>query len=323
MSLTGLPLLITGVVVTLVLAAGTGLLWWRTARVTRRPWLVRGLVRTLALLLTEVVAVLTVAIGVNRALEIYPSWSVFFGGVRDVEKVTTAPSADLETWLHGHAPEGRNLGFSFTWKPAEESAWKLAAPPVVAVPAAYFRDQTARFPVIVVAAPPRTDPPAGGWDDRHALQAARGADAAVVVFVRLADPAAALPVLTEQLPDRLGRDLRVQPDNWAVAGVGPAQALALDMVAGSRDRYLTAALVSDGSHAPAADLLDRARRLPAGLNLVVVAGEPAGKGLTSDTVAHPTARLTAALRWVQQRLPAPLAEPLINPTAPVAGGPHG
>lgn len=323
MSLTGLPLLITGVVVTLVLAAGTGLLWWRTARATRRPWLVRGLTRPLALLLTEAVAVATVAIGVNRALEIYPSWSVLFGGVRSVEKVATAPSADLEVWLRGHAPKDRDAGFSFTWKPAEEAAWKLAAPPVVAVPAAYFHDEAARFPVIVVAGPPQAAPPAAGWDDRHALRAARGADAAVVVFVRPTDPTSARSVLATQLPARLGRDLRVQPRNWAVAGVGAAQALALDMLTGSRDRYLTAALVCDGDHAPPADLLARARRLPAGLNLVVVAGQSAGASLVSDAVAQPAARLTAALHWVQQRLPAPLAEPLVDPTAPVTGGAHG
>jgi hypothetical protein len=319
-SLIGLPLLITGVVVTLVLAAGTGLLWWHTARMTQHVLLVRGVLRPLALLLAEAVAVATVAIGTNRALELYPSWSVLFGRVQTVDKAATAPSAGLEEWLHGQADQGRDSGLAFTWKPAEQLAWHLPSAPVVAIPETYFGDKTARFPVIVVIGPRQAGPPAAGWDDLHTLQVARLARPAIVVFVRLDDPAAALPVLAKALPDQLSRDLRVQPGNWAVAGVGPDQQLALDLVRESGDRYRTAALVNDGAQGPATPLVDRARQLPAGLNLLVVAAAPAGAGIVSNVVPQPTARLTAALRWLGQHTSPPLASPLVDPTAPVSGG---
>jgi hypothetical protein len=266
------------------------------------------------------VAVATVAIGANRALEIYPSWSVLVGGVRTVEKTATAPSAGLEEWLHGQATQGHDNGLAFAWKPAQAADWRLPTPPVVAVPAAYFRDSAARFPVIVVVAPRHAGPPAAAWDDHRVLQTARSGGSAVVVFVRLDDPAGALPVLSTSLPEQLDRDLRVQRGNWAVTGVGPAQPLALDLLRGPR--YHTAALVNDGDRGPAGPFLDRVRHLPVGLNVVVVAAAPAGAGLVSDAVPHATARLTAALRWVGQHTPPPLAPPLADPAAPVSGGPH-
>lgn len=325
MSLTGLPLLVTGVVLTLVLAAGTGLLWWRGGALTGRRGLVfRAAVRPLALLLTEAVAVLTVAVAANRALEIYPSWSVFFGGVHSVEKTATAPSAGLEQWLDSQADQGRDNGFSFTWNPTDLPAWHLPSAPVVAIPAAYFQDSEARFPVIVVVGPRHAGPPAAGWDDRYALQAAKPGGDTIVVFVRLDDPAPALPILAKALPDQLSTDLRVQPGNWAVAAVGSDERIALDLLHETGGRYRSAALVNDGDHGLAAPLVDRARQLPAGSNLLVVAAAPAGDGLASDTVLHPTARLETALRWIQRHTPPPLAAPLVDPTAPpLAGGSHG
>ncbi|GAA1794584.1 hypothetical protein HC028_22335 [Planosporangium flavigriseum] len=327
MSLTGLPLLITGVVVTLVLAVATGLYWRWTARATQRVVLVRTVLRPLALLLTEAVAVATAAIGANRALEIYPSWSVLFGGARTVDgartadKATTAPSAGLEEWLHGQAKHGRGSGLAFAWKPAEALAWRLPSPPVVAVPDIYFQDRVARFPVIVVVAPSRARAAAAGWDDdRQALQIAHSGRPAVVVFVRLDDPAAALPVLATALPDQLGRDLRVQPVGWAVAGVGPDQRSALDLLQQNGDRYRAAALVDDGTHGPDAHLVDRARHAAPGLSLRLVAATPAAAGLDSDVVHQPTARLTAALRWLGHQTPPPLASPLVDPAVPASGG---
>ena len=319
MALTGLPLLITSAVVALVLAVATGLLWWR---VGRHRLIVRAALRPLALLLAEAVAVATVAIGANRALEIYPSWSVLFNGVRTVEKTTTAPSAGLEEWLHGQASQGHDNGLAFAWKPAEAATWRLPTAPVVTVPAAYFRDSAARFPVIVIVGSRHAEAPAAGWDDRRVLQTARAGGPAVAVFVRLDDPAAALPVLSKSLPEQLSRDLRVQSGNWSVAGIGPAQALALDLLREGETRYRSAALVNDGDRGPAGALLDRARHLPVGLDVVVVAASPAGAGLVSDAVPHPTGRLTAALRWIQQHNPPALSLPQVDPTAPVGGGPH-
>jgi hypothetical protein len=247
---------------------------------------------------------------------------VLFGGVHTVEKTATAPSAGLEEWLHSQNSLGRDNGLSFTWKPADEVAWHLPSAPVVAVPDTYFRDKTARFPVIVVVGPRHAGPPAAGWDDRQTLQVARSVRPAVVVFLRLDDPAVALPLLTKDLPDQLSRDLRVQLGNWAVAGVGPDQQVALDLLREGGDRYRTAALVNDDAHAPATPLVDRARQVPAGLNLLVVAAAPAGAGLVSDVVPHPTARLTAALRWLRQYTSPPLTSPLVDPTAPPGGGSH-
>jgi hypothetical protein len=315
MTLTGLPLLVTSTAVTLALAVATGVLWWwtgRRRREGRRGVIARAVLRPLVLLLAESAAVATVAIGANRALEIYPSWSVLFGKVHTVGKAAAAPAADLEGRLRRQMKQGTDAGLVFPWKPAASGSWGLAAPPVVAVPAAYLRDADALFPVVVVVAPRHT----GAWDDQHALDAARSASSAVVVFIHLDDPAIALPALTTQLPAQLGHDLRVQPANWAVTGVGADQQVALDLLQKDGDRYRTAALIDDGAAGPAASLLDRARHLPAGLDPLFVTAKPVAGGLSSQAVPQLARRLPAALRWIQQRIPPPLAAPLVDPTAP-------
>lgn len=269
MSLTGLPLLVTGGVLTVALVAATMLTW------RRRPAL-----RALALLLTETVALLTVAVGANRSLELYPSWSVLLGTVPRPAPAAAAappPAAGLEEGLRADR-------LTFAWKPAGWESWRLAAAPLVTVAPAYLRDTAARFPVVVVVAGPAK----AGWDDRHPPQV----EGAIAVYLRVTEPAAAVPALTTALPEQLGRDLRVQPMSWAVAGIGPGQPLALDLVGSGP--YRSAALV-DGGHGTPPVVRERMRQVPAGREVGAVTS------------------LAAALRWLHVRLPAPLAAPVVDP----------
>ncbi len=316
MTLTGLPLLVTSAALTVALAVVTGLLWWRTGR---HGIGARLAVRPVALLLTEALAVLTVAIAANRELDIYPSWSVLFGKVHTVEKAVAAPPAGLEEWLHGQAREGGQNGLAFAWKPAGGESWHLPAAPTVAVPPAYFHDSAARFPVVLVVASRKAGVATSGWDDRHALQSVPAGGSAVVVLVRVDDPAAARPVLTTALPAQLERDLRVQPANWCAVGVGPDLPLALDLLQHHSDRYGSAALVTDGEHGPPGPVIQRLKAVPVGLDLVAVAAAPVDGASTA--VAKPAGRLAAALRWAYQHTPAPLAAPLVDPALPPGGTP--
>jgi hypothetical protein len=309
MTLTGVPLLVTGIVLTVLWCAATVLVW----RGRRRLWL-----RAVALLVTETLAVLTVAIAANRSLELYPSWAVLLGTevqTRPVAVTAPAPPTGLEAWLHTRPADKAH---TFSWRPTGHEAWKLPADPVITVPAGYLRDTAARYPVLVVLAPgtppppppphPST-PPKAGAPKLHPPKekapkekppapppppARPASGPAIVVTVRVDDPVAARPVLETALPEQLARDLRVQPAGWAVAGVGTDQALALDLLG---DRYRTAALVPDQTAHPAS-LRDRVRQAAPGREILL--GERDG--------------LPAATRWLLDRLAAPLATPLVDRT---------
>jgi hypothetical protein len=306
MSLTGLPLLALSVLATggaLVLLAGG---WHRRVRS-------RVAIRTLGIVLCEVLALASVGLAVNRNGDFYPSWSALLGGVQTRE-LPHAVATDLARWLHARAPQGLRDGLVFTWKPPTESAWHLAEAPIVYVPPAYFHHAAASFPVVLVVAHRSVGADRGAWDDRSVGRLVHSTPiAAVLVLVRAADPAdpASLGV---RLPARLDRDLGVAAHGWAVIGVGADAATALRVYAGEPGRFSVLGLLPEGSTPLPAALLSAAHALPPGSDVLVVGGtaphHPAGRARPGR--GAPGQRLTAALAWAYTQLPPALAAPLLG-----------
>jgi hypothetical protein len=318
-SLTGVPLLVLAAAVTVGAVAGT-VFGWR--RIASQRLAARLVVRTVTVLFTEVLALATVGLVANRVLDIYPSWSALFDEVRAAH-VTARPPTALDSWLNGHAKQGARGGLTFTWRPVPEPGWHLAVPPEVVLPAAYFRNPELAFPVVVAAAPAKSGPANGAWDDRKVGDDAVVVPDAVVVYVRPADATGAHSLATV-LPAQLQKDLRVVAGNWVLVAVGAQMPAALDALAAPGNPYTAVALVGDGPAAPPAPLLDRVRHLPAGLAALLVTPRPSATFGADGIAVRPRGegRLAAALAWARDRLPPALAPPVAVPSL-AAGGRRG
>ncbi len=313
MSLTGVPLLVLSIGLSLGAFAGTVWCW-------RRGGWWRPLTRTAGVLACEALVLFTAGLVVNRGLEIFPSWSALFNRHHAAPPPTVVadPSTRLDTWLHSRHVEGARNGLVFEWRPSGAAAWHLPAAPVVYVPPRYFTATGARFPVVVVLAPTRAGPAQGGWDPHKMNVVVPRADAevnpAVVVFLRTDHPDEAL--LTRVLPERLDEDLRTAARGWAVIGVGADAAAGFDALPRDPVRFWCAVAVGDGlpKPAPRDDVAWQA-------TLSIVGGSPpvpAPAGSRVEVVARPEARLPEALQWVYRQMPAPLAASLTGPVDPTA-----
>ncbi len=269
MALTGLPLLGLVGVLTAVSLVGTCLAWNRGGR-----W--RSLSRTATLLTCEALVALTIGMVVNRQLDFFPSWSVLLGGTRPATAVS-AGNGRLDGYIAREAARRKRDDLSFRWMSPDLNAWQLPQPPVVYVPSAYLRHQQDEFPVVVVLAGATARPAQGAWDDRGIDKLARntadGGAPAVIVFVRTG-PVTAMSVLASALPEQLARDLRVQPDGWAVVGAAGDAPLA-PAVAGTSTHFRAVGTVVPGSGATPADVLAGLRGLPSGFATLAVSAVPA------------------------------------------------
>ncbi|MFG2052429.1 hypothetical protein ACGFI9_00235 [Micromonospora sp. NPDC048930] len=287
MSLTGIPLLALATAATLAAAGATVVGWPRVRRA-------RLLVRPTAVLLTELLVLLTVGLAVNRQEQFYTSWNdlLHTGGN------TTAGRDDhpgrLDRWL-SHRTTDPDTPVTVDWRPTGWQDWHLATPPTVVVPAGYLRHPDWRYPaVLVVADDDRWTP----TEDQDAARAAVTAGPAVLVFTRPA-PTVDPGVLAGAVPLSLARDLRVTGHSWALVTTTRRQALADAVVHAAPDRYPALALVADTpARTPPA--------LPTGEALAVTAPTAAA---TTHLPAGPGRGLPAALRWACQHTPAPLAAP--------------
>ncbi|NES13683.1 MULTISPECIES: hypothetical protein [Micromonospora] len=293
MSLTGIPLLALATAATIAAACATAYGWHRTPRA-------RLLLRPTAVLLTELLVLLTVGLAVNRHEQFYTSWH----DLLDTGATATTGHDDrpgqLDRWL-AHQATGPDTPITFDWRPTGWQNWRLGTPPTVVVPAGYLRHPGWRYPaVLVVGDDDRWNP----TEDQDAAHAASSAGPAVLVFTR---PAATVDpgVLAGTVPLSLTRDLRVTSHTWALVATTRRQALANAIVHTAPDRYPALALVDDTTTRTAA-----LAGLPAGEALAVTA--PAAGPATGDPVrlaAGPDRGLPAALRWACQQTPAPLAAP--------------
>jgi hypothetical protein len=306
-SLTGVPLLVLGIVLALGALAGTVWFWRGTA------WW-RPITRIAGVLACEALILFTAGLVVNRSLEIFPSWSALFNRHHAAPPPTVVadPTTRLDVWLHSRAVEGARNGLVFEWRPSGVATWHLAAAPVIYVPPRYFTAKTARFPVVLVVAPGKAGPAQGAWDPHKLNSVVPHADAevnpAVLVFLRTdhADET----VLTQVLPSQLDEDLRTAGRGWAVVGLGAEAPAGFTALTRDPARFWFAVAV-DGAPRPAPP-----GELAWQATLSIVEHPPGHASV--QVVARPEDRLPAAFQWVYGKMPAPLAPPLTGPVDPDA-----
>jgi len=261
----------------------------------RRTGRERFLIRPAGVLLTETLVLLVAGLAVNAAEGFYPSWAALAPHHDQATAGPTVPGR-LDPLLRQQAGADDGAAVTITWQPDGWRQWHLAAPPVVVVPAGYLRHPGWRYPAMVI------EDQAGQPADEHA----------VLVYLRTAGAQDA-GTLATRLPEALAGDLRVTAHSWAL--VTPAAQAALDRAVLRADpaRYRAVALLAAG-------------RRPARPEM------PMG---TDASVIHaaPGTATWAALRWADQRIPAPLAAPAVlnpyqktpgrRPGAAPTGGGHG
>lgn len=299
MSLTGIPLLALATAATIAAACATAYGWHRAPRA-------RLLLRPTAVLLTELLVLLTVGLAVNRHEQFYTSWHDLLHTSGTTSTRQDDRPGQLDRWL-AHRATTPDAPITFDWRPTGWQNWHLGPAPTVVVPAGYLRHPGWRYPaVLVVADDDRWTP----TEDADAARAADTTGPAVLIFTR---PTATVDagVLAGALPLTLTRDLRVTGHTWALVATTRRQALADAVVHTAPDRYPALALVDDtttGTPTPPgpADLPD----LPTGEALAVTA-PTAGPATSNPTrlAAGPGRGLPAALRWACQQTPPPLAAP--------------
>jgi hypothetical protein len=294
MRLTGMPFLVTMIVLTVIAAGGGGWLW-RRARRWGTPY--RWGSRAAVLLGCEMLLLVTAGAFVNRQMSLYPTWRSLLGGKPGGVRQASAPPGRLDVSLtaargaQSATDAGTGAIVPWTEDVTPGTAW-------VHVPAAYFTRGRARFPVVVVAS-------CGGWGPTGPpADLLRRMDAtaapAVTVFLDLpagADPAAIAAALGAPLADAVARDVRVQrtPGAWAAVAAGPAGAAAAEAVVEGAPLYRALALL------PGADPSPRAVTRAATLHVDV----------RDDRAAAWPDALPAATAWATRRLPAPLNPPLV------------
>ncbi len=314
MGLTGLPLLVISIIVSLSAVAGTvwfwrGGEWWRPVA------------RTVAILVCEALVLFTTGLAVNRALDIFPSWSTLFHQHRAAPPPTAVadPATRLDDWLRGRTLEGARNGLVFEWRPGGAATWHLSTAPFVYVPPRYFTAKAARFPVVLLVAPAQAGPAQGGWDPHKVSvlvrRADRDVDPAVLVFLRTDHPD---DMLIRKLPEQLDEDLRTSARGWAVVGVGPAAPLAFDALPRDPLRFWAAVAVSETPGGLPKGLATIRADLDGQDTLTIVGGPPSAARSGVDVVARPEDRVPHALQWAYRHMPAPLAAPITQPIDPAA-----
>ncbi|WP_250036297.1 hypothetical protein [Paractinoplanes maris] len=210
MALTGIPLI-------LLMATATGAAGVATGWVWRRGGRLRPAVRTVAVLLVEVLTVLTAALGVNRHEQFYPSWQALRGDTGTIAIAERRPAGRLDDRVHAGP---------LIWRPPALAAWHLAGPPTVWLPHDYRERPGDAFPVVLdLTGPGDRD---AGPGDRDAGPGDRGAGSRRTpdaVTVTIAPTATTTASALRDLPAALGHDLRVTTTaGWDVVGDEPLAA---------------------------------------------------------------------------------------------------
>jgi hypothetical protein len=316
MGLTSNALIVLAIVAT-VAAAVLLVVVWRRPSIARRGGVRAVLARSGTLLLCEALLLLSVGLVLNRQLDLYPTWESLLGETA-ANSGTSTITKGLTGWLGTKAADGARDGLLFPWRPNGEAAWHLATAPLAFVPAAYFQQTTANFPVVVVVAPSGATAAQGTWDGSDVARLVQKDRPVVVVFVRTDRPNATL--LGTTLPAALDHDLRVSAHGWAIVGVGGAAPAAVAAAGRNANRYgITAAVTSGTAGVPAA-LTRAVRGLPVGTASNIVTG--AGGSGANKVVGKVSTRLAAALDWAYPLLPpaldpaAMLSQPSLPPAPP-------
>lgn len=305
MGLTSTALIVLAIVAT-VAAAVLLVVVWRRPSIATHGGVRAVLARSGTLLLCEALLLLSAGLVLNRQFDLYPTWASLLGQT-GANSQTSTTTKGLTGWLESKAADGSRDGLLFPWRPKGEAASNLATTPLAFVPAAYFQQTTASFPVVVVVAPSGATAAQGAWDGSDVARLLHKDRPVVVVFVRTDRPNATL--LGTTLPAALDQDLRVSAHGWAIVGAGDAAPAAVAAVGRNADRYGIVAAVTSGTAGVPAALTQAVPRLPVGIASSIVTGAASGSG-AKNVVGEASARLGAALDWAY-----PLLPPALDPAA--------
>lgn len=224
MRLTGLPLSVAAVAGTLVVAALTVWLWERRWRLR----LLRPLLRTAGVLLTEASLLVSVGLVVNRHEQFFPTWASLFEAGDAAAPAYATVAGGLDQQLTTRAAGRLDQPLAMPWQPAGWTDWHLAATPLLVVPAGYLAHPQWRYSVVLVVGTAGPLWPASPPDPRGVEVAARASQDVVVYLSPTAGTTVA--ALAAEVPAGLRHDLRVTDHRWAVAGL-PADAKLVRQVA--------------------------------------------------------------------------------------------
>jgi hypothetical protein len=274
-ALTGVPLIVLVLLATAAAATGTVLMWPRGGR-----W--RAVQRSVGVLLSEALLVLSVGLIANRHEEFYPSWQALAGDTGTASATARRPAGRLDAALAGD-PRVRTL----PWHPAGAASWRLSGHADVTVPYGYATKTSVTYPALLVL---------GG---RAAVAGLVG----VAVHPSARTTAAALATL----PAALGADLRVTSHGWALAASARHAALAARLIADEPGRFVALVVVGGPT----------AVRPRAGL-AVAEALAPRQRGAVPPGVTRLAGGWAAAGAWAAGQTPPPLAAPEVLPSAAVS-----
>ncbi|MET0494393.1 MAG: hypothetical protein ABW000_14815 [Actinoplanes sp.] len=309
MSLTSTPLIVLAVLGAIAALTATIVVRIRGRRL-------RILLRSLGVLLTEALLLLSVGLFINRSEQFYPTWAALLqSSGTTATSYATAPGR-LDQRLRADAGGDLAQSVTFTWQTADWTGWQLAGAPTIVTPTEYLEHPGWRYSVVLVI-----DDGTGGWTPAGEATAARSvgisAGPAVMLFARTT-AATTAKALTTDLPAALARDLRVTGRRWAMVASGSDAVLARQSIAAAPGRIPAIAFVGSvtrqsPSHAtvnprpsavasgsPAAVTAGRRPnqtgdgvtvlppRLPAGIAVAVVGGttpRPSSPGASTSTAA--------------------------------------
>nr|MBA3490417.1 hypothetical protein [Longispora sp. (in: high G+C Gram-positive bacteria)] len=210
MPLTEPSTVIGAVTLAVTMISGTVLMW--------RRWPRRGrlALRTVTLLLSQIMVLLVSGLLVNCAQELYPTLETLI----DPPTTTWSPpeatgAGNLDQWLAARSEHGARTGLTFAWQPTGDTRWPLAESPTVRLPPQYFEHTGSRFPVVIAI----TEPKDIALADLR--RADRNSEPAVIVLVRPTNTTVdTMTLLGADLPQKLERDLRIFSDRWGTVGIG-------------------------------------------------------------------------------------------------------
>jgi lysyl-tRNA synthetase class 2 len=248
-----------------------------TVRLWSRPGRWRLAGRTAGVLVSEALLVLGVGLVANRAEQFYPSWEALGGRTGPAAPAAPGGAGRLDATLSGQRAA------TVPWHPGGVAAWRLAATPELVVPSGYGARPGVTFPVVL---------------DLGGAHPAAGS-----VTVHLAPTVRTSPAALRTLPVELRHDLRVTTRGWAIVAPAKDAAFAAALIRSEPGRFAALVLVGAG---------------PAPLTGIAEAVVRARPGATPVAAGVTVLRggWRAAVDWAAGRTAAPLAAPLVLPSAP-------
>jgi len=251
-SLTGVPLILLAVLATVAAGFVTVWCWSRFGRQ-------RMLVRTVGVLLSEALLVLSAGLIANRVDQFYPSWAALAGHTGAAATTVSRAAGRLDRTLHAGGAE------IVPWQPSGATSWHLIGHASLVVPAGYASRRTTTFPVVLDLAGPHS--------------------AGDTVTVHLSPSAKTTAAALASLPAYLDRDVRVTTRGWAIVASMKDAVFAAELVKSAPGRFVALVLVGEGRPRPCGIAMAVVRRRAAGVPLPPGTTVLTGSGAQAWTVA--------------------------------------